>query len=129
MDVDIRPVREEDDASAYAFQCEYLDRESRADFANRMEAGRDWYLGAFLAGELVGVCYGAPSRREAGTAQLQGIAVNLDETRRLARKEFERVRIPDGRLAKSIQEQLRAKHRPAEVILIFEKEIGAGPHA
>ncbi|MBS4218594.1 hypothetical protein KHA96_09745 [Bacillus sp. FJAT-49711] len=38
-------------------------------------------------------------------------------------EEFERVKISDYMIGKKVQEELRLKHNPDEVIFIFEKQI------
>ncbi|QHT62760.1 GNAT family N-acetyltransferase [Paenibacillus lycopersici] len=103
MTIDIRPIRAEDYAAAHAFQCEYLDRESYEEFEARAKANPDLYLAAFAGGELIGIVYGHPSRREAGAAALQGIAVTLDETKRLARTGI------GSRLIASFEEAVRRR--------------------
>lgn len=44
------------------------------------------YIAAFVAGKLVGVCYGHPSARVADAFMLQGVAVSLDEAKGYARR-------------------------------------------
>lgn len=85
MEIEIRAIRAEDHAVAHAFQCDYLDRESYEEFLQRSTGNPDLYLAAFAGDELVGIVYGHPSRRDASTAALQGIAVTLEETKQLAR--------------------------------------------
>lgn len=177
MNIKIRQIREEDYKKAHQFQCEYLDEESFEDFIERIEANPDLYFIALDNEELVGICYGHPSDKVKDAINLQGIAVNLDETKGYARKgigsklmiafektvkqkgfdkidvgsaddlkvekfylkndfkpyqlvakgpnheEFERVNINDYDSGKKKQEELRKKHKPKEVIFIFEKSI------
>ncbi|MFC5649071.1 GNAT family N-acetyltransferase [Paenibacillus solisilvae] len=85
MNVDIRAVSKGEYGRFHAFQCEYLDVELYSDFMNRMEANPDLYLAAFAGNELAGICYGQPSLKDDAAVTLQGIAVNLDETKKLAR--------------------------------------------
>lgn len=63
---------------AYALQCEYLDEEPFDCFVRRAEGHGNLYLVAMHDEQVVGVCYGEPSTRAAGTLTLQGIMVNLD---------------------------------------------------
>lgn len=174
----IRSIQKEDYEKAHAFQCEYLDYESFDECVARMEANPGLYLTAFHEEELVGICYGHPSNRGESAINLQGIAVNLDESKSYARKgigsalmkqfekavkekgyhkiglgcaddlkvehfylkngfypfelvakseqgeEHARVNVSDYARGKGIQEQLRQKYKPKEVIFIFEKQIG-----
>ncbi|RAP75910.1 GNAT family N-acetyltransferase [Paenibacillus montanisoli] len=85
MHVEIRLLNREDYERVHAFQCEYLDQESMEDFTDRISTNHDLYLGAFAADELVGVCYGHPSRRDNASINLQGIAVTHEETKQLLR--------------------------------------------
>lgn len=86
MDIRIRAIKEADYLSAYGFQNEYLDQEDYPGFIRRVEADPDFYIGAFLQEELVGICYGEPSKKCPGAVCLQGIAVTLDEKKGLARR-------------------------------------------
>ena len=85
MELEIRPIRQDEYQRTHAFQCEYLDAESFQDFARRIEANPDLYLVAFYDDELVGICYGHPSEKDTAAISLQGIAVNLDEKKGYAR--------------------------------------------
>jgi len=86
MNIEINPIKKEDYEKAYAFQCEYLDDESIQEFTLRVESNYDLYLVAMNDRELVGVCYGSPSKRDIQAIQLDGIAVNLDKEKGYARK-------------------------------------------
>lgn len=85
MNLDIRTIKPTDYKKAHAFQCEYLDTEDFRDFVHRVEANPDLYFVASDGDELVGVCYGHPPKKGQSTINLQGIAVNLDVTKRYAR--------------------------------------------
>ncbi|WP_274361762.1 GNAT family N-acetyltransferase [Paenibacillus thermotolerans] len=84
MTIEIRQLRETEFEAARAFQCEYLDHETEAQFAERVRAYPDLYAAAFRDGELLGVCYGQP--RTGAEATLQGIAVSLDPSKNAARR-------------------------------------------
>jgi len=84
MDVSVRPIGPSDYRIVHALQCEYLDAESRDDFVRRAEANPGLYWAAFHDGDLAGICYGHPSRKDASAVTLQGIAVNLDKTKHYA---------------------------------------------
>jgi GNAT superfamily N-acetyltransferase len=86
MNIVIRQIGEADYKKAHQFQCEYLDEESFEDFVKRVEANPDLYLIALDNKELIGICYGHPSDKVKDAINLQGIAVNLDETKNYARK-------------------------------------------
>jgi GNAT superfamily N-acetyltransferase len=86
MNLFIRTIRSEDYPSAFAFQNEYLDRESYTDFIQRVEQNPDLYLAAFDEDELIGVCFGHPSKKIVAAITLQGIAVSLDVKKDYARK-------------------------------------------
>lgn len=86
MDITIRMIYKTDYHSVHAFQWDYLDRESYEDFFQRVEAHPDLYLVAFYEEEMVGICYGEPTRRDPLYFCLQGIAVSLEEAKGYARK-------------------------------------------
>jgi GNAT superfamily N-acetyltransferase len=69
----------------HAFQCEYLDQESLEAFDRKLAEATGHYLAAFDGDEVVGVCYGCQSSRDANTMALQGIAVSLDTSNNYAR--------------------------------------------
>lgn len=85
MNIQIRRIEQKDYKNAQAFQCEYLDQESMPRFEHRVADNPDLYLVAVDGDELIGVCYGQPSRKNPAAIQLQGIAVNLDHTKGYAR--------------------------------------------
>lgn len=153
----IRPITEADYEVVHAFQCEYLDQETQAQFLKRVgekragdkcigekpvgeksasdkcvNDGGSLYIVAYergrgggvrsegalggeqqnehlqsedvpfeswrsvespcedaqLAGQLVGICYGQPSRHNEGFIQLQGIAINHDASKNYLRQGF-----------------------------------------
>ncbi|WP_274651009.1 GNAT family N-acetyltransferase [Paenibacillus humicola] len=86
MNVIIRPVLEDIYSRIHEFQCEYLDRESFAEFAARVRTNPGCYLTAFDEEELAGICYGQPSRKDRSAFAIQGIAVNLDANKSFARR-------------------------------------------
>jgi GNAT superfamily N-acetyltransferase len=86
MNIMVRPVEPASYGDVHAFQCEYLDAEEFNAFTDRVASNPDLYLAAYHHAELVAVCYGQPSLRNHAAVQLQGIAVNLDETNQYARK-------------------------------------------
>lgn len=96
-------IKEGDYKRVYEFQCEYLDQESYGEFHQRIQANPDLYLGAFIEGDLAGICYGDPSERDKSCINLQGIAVSLDETKGYARKGI------GSRLLKSFEEAVKQK--------------------
>jgi len=79
----IQTIEKENYIKAHLFQCEYLDNESFNVFLKRVESNPGLYLIAMDDEELVGVCYGSPSRKDEQAIQLQGIAVNLDVKKRI----------------------------------------------
>ncbi|REE88515.1 hypothetical protein A8990_10811 [Paenibacillus taihuensis] len=85
MKREIRLIEEMDYAQAHAFQCEYLDRETFEDFLNRVKSAPDLYFITVDGSEVVGVCYGSPSKKNESIMNLNGIAVNLDHTKNYAR--------------------------------------------
>lgn len=85
MEKVIRLVKVTDYERAHAFQCEYLDRESFEDFVQRVESAPDFYFVTVDGSEVVGVCYGSPSKKQESVLNLNGIAVNLDHTKNYAR--------------------------------------------
>jgi predicted N-acetyltransferase YhbS len=85
MKIAIRTIEKQDYEQAHALQCEYLDGESFAEFEERVQANPDLYVVAADGGDIVGVCYGHPSKRTAASVNLQGIAVNLDDKKPYAR--------------------------------------------
>lgn len=177
MNIKIRPIEKEDYQRVHSFQCEYLDKESFHEFVTRVEANPDLYIAAFDENQLVGICYGHRSYKAESAINLQGIAVNLDETKSYARKgigstlinefekaakakgfrkidvgsaddlkvehfylkngfnpyelvykgqhgeENERVKISNYESGNVIKEEIRRKHKPKQVIFIFEKLI------
>ena len=62
-DLEIRSIKKEEYPLVHAFQCGSLDEESFEDFISRINENPDLYLAAFDDDELVGICYGSPSRR------------------------------------------------------------------
>jgi peptidoglycan/xylan/chitin deacetylase (PgdA/CDA1 family)/ribosomal protein S18 acetylase RimI-like enzyme len=84
--VRIRPAEAADLAVVHPFQCDYLDRESAEEWKRRLASNPGMYLAAFAGDDLAGICYGHPSRRREGAADLQGIAVNLDHRKPYARR-------------------------------------------
>ncbi|WP_308639725.1 GNAT family N-acetyltransferase [Paenibacillus silvisoli] len=84
-EVVIRRIHPEDYERAHAFQCEYLDPESFENFNERLANHHDLYFAAYVADELIGVCYGNPSRRNETLINLQGIAVTHEEGKQLLR--------------------------------------------
>ena len=85
MKIAIRPIKQSDFKKVHKFQCQYVDEESYEDFLKRFNANPDLYIGAFKEEELVGICYGHPSKKVKSSINLQGIAVDLDK-RGIARK-------------------------------------------
>lgn len=85
MEKEIRLIEESDYEKAYTFQCEYLDRENFEDFMQRVKSDPDLYFVTVDGSELVGICYGSPSKRNDSVINLNGIAVNLDVTKKYAR--------------------------------------------
>lgn len=85
MNIEIRQLRETEYDAAHAFQCEYLDQETKEQFLERVKANPDLYFAAFREVELLGVCYGHP-RRLGIEMNLQGIAVSLDPSKHAARR-------------------------------------------
>ena len=86
MDIQVRAIERHDYEHAYAFQCQYLDSQQFGDFTKRVGDNPDLYLVAVDGNELVGICYGNPSKMDdTSVITLQGIAVNLDETKGYAR--------------------------------------------
>ena len=77
MNLQIRPIKRGEYPLAHAFQCEYLDEESLEDFISRINENPDLYLAAFDDVELVGICYGGPSRKAKNTINVDGIAVEF----------------------------------------------------
>lgn len=86
INLEIRALKEKDYRRVHKFQSEYLDQESFKDFIKRVRANPHLYLVAFEGNSLVGLCYGHPSDRVKSAVNLQGIAINLDETKGYARK-------------------------------------------
>jgi GNAT superfamily N-acetyltransferase len=86
MKLSIRRIEEQDYRAVHSFQCQYLDWETFSDFASRVNGNPDLYLAGFVDGELAGICYGHPWPKDDSIANLQGIAVNLDLTKNLARR-------------------------------------------
>jgi methylase of polypeptide subunit release factors len=84
--ITVGTVNPADYAAVHSFQCEYLDQEDFGAFSARMQACPEMYLAAFHGEKLVGICYGQPWWKNQKVLQLQGIAVNLDETLGYARK-------------------------------------------
>lgn len=101
--ITIDVVKEWDYKRVYEFQCEYLDQESYEEFHHRVKANPDLYLGAFIEGDLAGICYGEPTMRDKSCINLQGIAVSLDETKGYARKGI------GSRLLKSFEEAVKQR--------------------
>ncbi|MDQ0060432.1 GNAT family N-acetyltransferase [Paenibacillus harenae] len=83
--IEIRKPSAEEYPRVHAFQCEYLDRESFERFGERIAAAPEYYIAAFDGEEVIGVCYGQRTDRADDTIMLQGIAVNLDTSKRYAR--------------------------------------------
>ncbi|MCL6444277.1 MAG: GNAT family N-acetyltransferase [Alicyclobacillus sp.] len=98
MDITVKIIDKDNYEAAHALQSEYLDSEPFLDFVKRVETYPDLYLVAAHGDDIVGVCYGNPSKRDETEISLQGIAVNLDDTKGYARigigssmmREFER---------------------------------------
>ncbi len=86
MNIKIKPLSKKYYHEALSFQSEYLDKENFASFVKRIEQNPDLYLVALDQDNLIGVCYGRPSEKIEGAVILQGIAVNLDQTKGYARK-------------------------------------------
>ncbi|MBP3967401.1 GNAT family N-acetyltransferase [Paenibacillus lignilyticus] len=85
MEKEIRLIEESDYEQAHAFQCEYLDIENFEDFMQRVNSDPDLYFVTVDGSEVVGICYGSPSKRNDAVMNLNGIAVNLDRTKQYAR--------------------------------------------
>ncbi|MFC4808577.1 GNAT family N-acetyltransferase [Paenibacillus sp. GCM10023250] len=85
MGKEIRLLAETDYEQAHAFQCEYLDRESFEEFVRRARSDPGLYFVTVDGREVVGVCYGSPSKKHPAAVNLNGIAVNLDSTKHYAR--------------------------------------------
>ncbi|SFS72856.1 GNAT family N-acetyltransferase [Paenibacillus sp. BC26] len=85
MEKEIRLIEESDYEQAHAFQCEYLDVENFEDFMQRVKSDPDLYLVTVVGSEVVGICYGSPSKRNDAVINLNGIAVNLDDSKPYAR--------------------------------------------
>ncbi|MBO7743621.1 GNAT family N-acetyltransferase [Paenibacillus sp. MWE-103] len=85
MEIAIRLIEESDYEQAYAFQCEYLDRETYEDFMRRVKSEPDLYFVTADGRDVVGVCYGSPSKKDEAVMNVNGIAVNLDVTKPYAR--------------------------------------------
>ena len=86
MKIDIKKIRKNNYVQAHKFQCLYLDNESFEDFIKRAENNKGLYLVALDAEKIIGVCYGQPSKHLKNSLELQGIAVNMDEDKKYARK-------------------------------------------
>jgi GNAT superfamily N-acetyltransferase len=86
MKLSIRRIEEQDYRAVHSFQCEYLDHEEFSEFNHRVDENPDLYLAAFVDGELAGICYGHPWRKDNTVANLQGIAVNMELDKNLARR-------------------------------------------
>lgn len=84
--ISVRPIAPGDYDQAYALQQEYLDEEPRAKFIARIETQPKLYLVALDGCTVVGVCYGGPSAQVPSTCHVQGIAVNLDQNLKYARR-------------------------------------------
>ncbi|SEM79514.1 GNAT family N-acetyltransferase [Paenibacillus sp. OV219] len=85
MEKEIRFIKEMDYETAHALQCEYLDRETFEDFLQRVKSDPDLYFVTVDGSEVVGVCYGSPSKKNEAVINLNGIAVNLDHSKNYAR--------------------------------------------
>jgi predicted N-acetyltransferase YhbS len=85
MEIELRTIMRDDYEKTYAFQCEYLDVEHFPDFVRRVENNPDLYFVAMDGNEIIGVCYGSPSKKDESVVHLQGIAVNLDRAKGYAR--------------------------------------------
>ncbi|WP_219837150.1 GNAT family N-acetyltransferase [Paenibacillus sp. R14(2021)] len=85
MEKEIRLIEETDYVKAHTFQCEYLDLETFEDFMRRVKSDPDLYFVTVDGSEVVGVCYGSPSKKHDSVINLNGIAVNLDEIKNYAR--------------------------------------------
>ncbi|WP_219837155.1 GNAT family N-acetyltransferase [Paenibacillus sp. R14(2021)] len=85
MEKEIRLIEETDHEQAHTFQCEYLDIETFEDFIRRVKRDPDLYFVTVDGNEVVGVCYGSPSKKKDSDINLNGIAVNLDETKNYSR--------------------------------------------
>lgn len=85
MAIQVRAIEGHDFERVHAFQCEYLDSEGFHEFTKRVAINPDLYLVAVDGSELVGICFGHPSNRDISVMNLQGIAVNLDDTKGYAR--------------------------------------------
>ena len=71
---------------AHSFQCEYLDQEDYSTFSKRVNNDPDLYLIAKYKDELAGLCYGHANENDNLHIHLQGIAVDLDKAKGIARK-------------------------------------------
>ncbi|SDW08731.1 GNAT family N-acetyltransferase [Paenibacillus sp. CF384] len=85
MEKEIRLIEERDYEEVHAFQCEYLDKETFEEFILRVKQNPDLYFVTVDGSEVVGICYGNPSKRNTAVINLTGIAVNLDVTKNYAR--------------------------------------------
>ncbi|GMA60394.1 N-acetyltransferase [Alicyclobacillus fastidiosus] len=83
--IEVRTIEQHDYERAHAFQSEYLDREKFPEFVQRVAANPDLYFVAVNGDELIGICYGHPSKKDESVITLQGIAVDLNETKGYAR--------------------------------------------
>lgn len=86
MKIDIKKIIKKYYQQTHNFQCLYLDEESYNDFIKRVGNKNSLYLVAIDDEDVVGVCYGRPSKNLENSFELQGIAVNLDEDGKYARK-------------------------------------------